>query len=186
MLVHVEADNNVKAMYYTQEDCASRDLTQQVVKYTEYATYGVLLISALPAKIVGLEAIGVLQLAYLTLGSLDGINLMMTPLLGLKDSSGYTFSGIVQQEEVPTRIKGISYDAAFLNNCNLMMAVLGAEIVVALVFFGLAQIVVVYSATLSSIGSRLIKEGLLTLLLFNAFNLSYSAALHLHYSPETQ
>ena len=63
-------------------------------------------------------------MAYLVLGSLDGINLMLTPLLALHDSSGYAFSNLVESGSVPTRIKGISYDSNFLNNCNLMMAVL--------------------------------------------------------------
>lgn len=44
--------------------------------------------SMLPCKIVGLELIGVLQLAFFAMGSIDSVNIMLTPLLGMKGVNG--------------------------------------------------------------------------------------------------
>ena len=46
--------------------------------------------SALPCKIVGLELFGVLQLAHLSIGNMDNVNTMLTPLMGLKGVHGPT------------------------------------------------------------------------------------------------
>ncbi len=158
-------------------------MIQEVTKYAMYTSYGVLALTAIPCKIVGLELFGVLQLAFFALGSQDGINLMLTPLLALKESNGYAFSSVAKTEEnVPSRINGINYDSSFINNCNLMMAVLVAEAILALSFYGLSLLIAAYASSLAQIAARLIKEVLLTLILFNAFNLAYSAALQFNYS----
>jgi cysteine-rich repeat protein len=155
--VTVKADNNVFAYVYPSSDCEERASVQKMVEYVEYASFGTLFLSAIPCKIVGLELFGVLQLAFFALGSLDGINLMLMPLLALKDSNGYAFSSIVSTGEVPTRINGIDYDSSFLNNCNLMMAVLLAEILLAIAFFVLSNVIVTVSSTLSRLAIRFIK-----------------------------
>ena len=73
---------------------------------------------------MGLELFGVLQLAYIALGNLDGINLMLTPMLILKQANGFTFPNLVDRGSVPSRVNGIEYDSNFLNNCNIMMLLL--------------------------------------------------------------
>ena len=67
-----------------------------------------------------------LQLAYIALGSLDGINFMLTPILMLQQSNGLTLKNVVDNGNVPIRINGIEYDSNFINNCNVMMIVLAA------------------------------------------------------------
>ena len=55
----------------------------------EYSSFAVLIVSSLSAKIIGLELFGVLQMSYISLGSLDNINLMLSPMKNLKGLSGY-------------------------------------------------------------------------------------------------
>jgi hypothetical protein len=58
----------------------------------EYASYGTLIASAVPSKIVGLELFGVLQLAHINIGNMDNVNTMMTPLMGMKGVHGFTMN----------------------------------------------------------------------------------------------
>ena len=54
----------------------------------EYSSYGVLLLSAMPGKIVGLELFGVIQLAFLSLGSMDHLNPLHASFTKLSGSNG--------------------------------------------------------------------------------------------------
>ena len=56
----------------------------------EYLSYGILILSALPAKIVGLELFGVIQLTFLSLGSMDHLNPLHASFTKLKGSNGLT------------------------------------------------------------------------------------------------
>jgi hypothetical protein len=65
---------------------------QSLTNAIEYATYGIMIVSALPCKIIGLEASGVLQLAFLSIASMDDINILLSPMKGLKGINGFAFS----------------------------------------------------------------------------------------------
>ena len=55
----------------------------------EYGSYGVMAASAIPCKVVGLEMMGVLQLAHLSVGSMDNVSPLLTPLMDMKGVHGY-------------------------------------------------------------------------------------------------
>jgi hypothetical protein len=80
--------NNVQATYLDPDQCKTRSSLMGASSAVLYMSYGVLIMSALPAKIVGLELFGVLQLAYISLGSIDQLNVMLAPLLALQGSNG--------------------------------------------------------------------------------------------------
>jgi hypothetical protein len=63
-----------------------------MIKAVEYTSYGVMALSVFPAKVVGLEMIGVIQLAFFSLGSMDNVNMMMSPIMGMKGINGYAMS----------------------------------------------------------------------------------------------
>ena len=132
-------------------------MEEEIIQGIEYASFAILILSALPCKIVGLELFGVLQLAYIALGSLDGINLMLTPLLMLKQANGFTLSAFVEKGSVPSRVNGIDYDSNFLNNCNVMMLLLVVEIILAAIFYLVALLVATASTTVAQIASRFLK-----------------------------
>lgn len=91
VLFSVKPDNNVPALYCQEETCAYRNSTDTLILYGSYASYGVLILSLIPCKIVGLELFGVLQLAYFSLGSVDEINVLLSPLMGMGYLNGYKF-----------------------------------------------------------------------------------------------
>lgn len=176
-------NNNILALYYPPETCQTKDTMNSVTIAVTGATYGVLLISALPCKIIGLELIGVLQLAYLSLANMDNLNTMLQPLMYLKTTNGLNMPIVTSSSSViPERVASISYEANFINNCNIMFAVVAVVIVAALFLYLLTFALKSYAPMLSEIAQRILKEVLLTLLLFNAFNFSYAAGIHFNYA----
>jgi hypothetical protein len=55
----------------------------------EYGSYFAMTLSALPCKIVGLELVGVLQMSFFSLGNMEKVNIMMTPLLSMQSVNGF-------------------------------------------------------------------------------------------------
>jgi hypothetical protein len=88
----LKADNNVPLIHYTTEDCSTRDSVESIAEAIEYSSYAVMALSMAPAKIVGLELFGVLQLGHLSIGNLDEVNIMMSPLLKMKGVQGFSLS----------------------------------------------------------------------------------------------
>lgn len=138
--------------------------------------------------------IGVLQLSFFSLGSVDIPNIAMTPLLSLKAVNGYKLElgSETQQRRLegrslattPNRIKNISYSANFLRNCNVMLGVVAVILIFSVFAYSLAFCLQKCVPCLWSFSRRVIKEVLLTMVLFNCFNFAYSAGLHFTYSSK--
>lgn len=58
------------------------------------------------------------------------------------------------------------------------------EVIVAGVLFGIAKLVSSCSTKLARVGQYLIKEVLLTLMMFNAFNIAFGVGIHFHYADK--
>jgi hypothetical protein len=56
----------------------------------EYGSYTTMALSALPCKIVGLELTGVIQLSFFSIASMDNVNIMMSPMMGMKGINGFS------------------------------------------------------------------------------------------------
>lgn len=95
--VAMYSTNNVQLIHYDEKTCKTKATLQEVTKAVEYASYGALILSALPCKIVGLELFGVLQLAHINVGNMDYVNTLMTPLMGMKGVHGFTL-GLGQEK----------------------------------------------------------------------------------------
>ena len=81
-------DPLIPAVYYSEEECRGADVVQKLLYGFTYTSYGVLLISLLTKKIVGLELFGVLQLAYFDLADHDFLHLYLAPLAEFKLFNG--------------------------------------------------------------------------------------------------
>lgn len=165
---------------------------QSYLKFVEYGSYGVLILSALPAKIVGLELFGVLQLAFFSIANMNDVNTLLAPISEMKgvnglnldiDNSERTKNRLLQSTALtPERVQTIGYAANFLRNCNLMFLVVMAIILVALLLYIASYCFKKCAPSCFSISRRLAKEVLLTLILFNCYNFAYSAGLHFYYA----
>ena len=84
-----ESINTVPLRYIESDVCSKKTAINQYINAIEYTSYGVLVLSALPAKIVGLELFGVLQVSFLSLASMDELNPLMSSLTKLSPTNGF-------------------------------------------------------------------------------------------------
>lgn len=98
---------------------------------------------------------------------------MLEPLAGIGGVNGYRHDlggdkkSRLLQTFTPERISAIDYNANFIRNCNAMLLVVLGIVAVAFVLYILTYIFKKCSPTFHKIAKRLIKEVLLTLILFN-------------------
>jgi hypothetical protein len=140
---------------------------------------------------VGLELFGVLQLTFLSLGSVDHLNPLQASLTKLSSTNGLnlklddkepTNSRRLQSSALTSnRVQTIGYASNFLRNCNLMFFLVALVMVIAFVLY-LCTYFCKQCPCLYKLTRRLFKELLLTLILFNCFNFAYCAGLHFSYA----
>ena len=68
----------------------------------------------------------------------------------------------------------------FLNNCNIMTLVFYAFVAITGIFY--IVFTLAGKTTLQSFSKKLLKQGSITLILFNCFNWSFSAGVHWKYA----
>ncbi len=80
--------------------------------------------------------------------------------------------------QTPDAISSIGYNSLFLNNCNAMLLLIVVEMTVCAVLYGLSHLLKNMSEKLATVAKYLIKEGLVTLIMFNAFNIAFGVGVH--------
>jgi hypothetical protein len=88
LIFDIIPNNNQLAYFYSNDICDSQESVNDTVKAITYTSYAVMLVSALPCKIVGLELFGVLQLAFFSVGNIDSLNVLMAPMKSLGITNG--------------------------------------------------------------------------------------------------
>ena len=88
--IQIITTNNIPAAYLESAACISKKTMEGLATTVEYASYGTMMVSMLPCKIVGLELMGVMQLAFLSIGNMDEVNTMLTPFMAMKGVQGLT------------------------------------------------------------------------------------------------
>lgn len=83
---------------------------------------------------------------------------------------------------MPDSISSLGIKALFLNNCNVMLALIWGEVIVAGILYFSSNLIKNYAKKFSKISKYLIKEGLLTLMMFNCFNIAFGVGIHFEYA----
>ena len=99
---------------------------------------------------------------------------------------GFNFH--VESEEdlkVPIRVKSIGYGSGMVRNINFMLGLILLEMIVAAVVFAVGKVVSSFAGTSSQVTGLMLKKYLLVLVLFNTFNISYSAGLQFMYGDSS-
>lgn len=123
---------------------------------------------------------GVLQLAYFSLSEYDFFPLFLYPLRNFKTFNGLNINLFSDKVEIPLSLKQMNLSATFLNNCNIMIIVLFAELLIAVTLCIVSKFVALKK--LRQISHRLLKQGFITLVLFNIYNISFSSGFHFKYA----
>jgi hypothetical protein len=125
---------------------------------------------------------GVLQLAYFSLAQHDNVNAFLEQFMRINEVNGFNPKIIEDNTAVlPGQVSSLGIDSLFINNCNLMFFLIITEVAVAGILFGLSHFVSKFAGKLGKISKYLIKEGLLTLMMFNAFNIAFGVGIHFHF-----
>jgi hypothetical protein len=186
-----ESVNSIPLKYHKDDVCSTKEIVNTNLDTITYASYGMLALSALPAKVVGLELFGVIQLSFLSLGSMDHLNPLHSSFTKLSFSNGFRMK-LDKKEPTNSRrlqttastsnqVQTIGYAANFLRNCNIMFLIVAAAIVVSFLLY-LLTCFCSSSPCFYFFSRRLLKEVLLTLILFNCFNFAFCAGLHFTYA----
>jgi cysteine-rich repeat protein len=180
--VTVEYSPFVPPVHYTESECQSAEQIGSLLEVMQVFSYFTLIVSVLSCKIVGLELFGVLQLAYFTLGSHDFANIYLAPLAKFKTFNGLNLMFLEEpsSENLPLSLSSISVHSNFLNNCNIMLILLVVELFIGIILWIVGRCIRIFR--IHHIGSRLLKQGFVTLLLFNLFNIGYSVGIHFLYA----
>lgn len=138
--------------------CNQKIFYENSFKVLEIASYATLFLTMIPGKIIGLELFGVLQLAYFSLGSIDSVNVLLSPLMNMKELNGYSKPVLGStSSSLPRRVREIKCYPSFLDNFNVMFLLMFAELLVALVMYFLIKISQLPSKKLMSITHRMLK-----------------------------
>lgn len=108
--MNIKPNNNRAAIFLTEDLCQSKKIIEYMAEGIEVASYGVLILSLIPGKIIGLELFGVLQLAFISIGSIDQVNPFLAPIMSLTSVNGLNIPFInSNSSKLPSRIQSISY-----------------------------------------------------------------------------
>lgn len=102
----------------------------------------------------------------------------------MNEINGFNADWLTENQQLPDQVSALGIKALFLNNCNVMLLLILIEVLTAGVLFGLSHLMSSVSQKLSSISKHLIKEGLLTLMMFNAFNIAFGVGIHFQYADK--
>lgn len=86
-------------------------------------------------KIIGLEMIGVLQVAFIILADIKLVNPLLAPLLQMKSVHGFNIEIKEEGAKVPIRVSALDYKSLFLNNFNIMAALPVIALLISLILY---------------------------------------------------
>lgn len=132
--VSMVADNNQALVFYPPENY----ILAKAVNYISTAIGGlvlaVMLIGLFGRKLVGLETAAVIQIAYLSMISLDLMSPTFAALSVLGLSCGFhKFEDYNMSQSIGKPFKGVELDLFFLKNYNIMMLLIFIPLLLALV-----------------------------------------------------
>lgn len=141
------------------------------------ASFAVMFLASFSTCLVGIELIGVLQLAYLNLADNKYVHLFLSPLIGWFFVNGYNILPTRFGAGVPESIRQISHSNLFLENVNIMFAVLVLVTVLFLAFeFAVSKFDLNWPKT-----QTLVREVFMATYLFGCFNTAFSISIHCKY-----
>lgn len=136
-----QASNNLPFMFYTEEDLEKQDEVADSANALEIITYVIFFLSMIPCKIIGLELIGVIQLAYFSLAQQENINVLLEPFMKMNEINGFNADWIKESESLPDPVSALGIKALFLNNCNVMLLVIVVEVLAAGILYAVGHLI---------------------------------------------
>jgi hypothetical protein len=105
-------------------------------------------------------------------------------MMMMNELNGFNPDFLKEDKNVPDKVEAIGVKALFLNNCNLMLLIIIVEVAAAGILYLIGYFMKSFSEKLSSISKYMVKEVLLTLMMFNAFNIAFGVGIHFTYADK--
>lgn len=120
-------------------------------------------------------------MAFLSLSTINKVQPFLAPLMKLGMVNGINSMVDFNSSAVPNRVSAIDYAAEFLHNVNYMLVLVLADLLIGTILYVVGSFVPKYKEKMQEVGLRMLKEYFLMLVLFNSFNIAYSAGLQFTY-----
>lgn len=136
-------DNNLALKPYSDDVYK----LQAILNYMVYALMGVLALGVvagfvISAKLMAVEMLFIVQIAYAGLGSINKLETLLYPLVGLWPVNGYNQLGLFENgfTSMPPRLSVVGYKDYFLANFNTDIVILLLPLIAGLVCFVISKI----------------------------------------------
>ncbi len=170
----------IPLLHYSESQCQNQKQIHDMFSAFVIVGYVALFVSVLTCKIVGLELFGVFQLAYFSLVEYDFLVLYLQPIGNIKGFNGFNIQFVEDHALLPESFAFIHFKGYFVNNFNVMFLLMVVVGVIGLLLYSLGRIR--SKGTIEEIGLRLLKQGSITLLIFNIFNMCFSMGTHFKFA----
>ena len=120
---------------YSDEVYTQRAVFTKLLLAAEVISYVMFFVGLFCNKIIGLEMMGVMQIAFFVLADMKLINPLLAPLLYMKSVNGININIGENGAKVPISVSAMSYKSLFLNNFNIMIALPILALIVSLILY---------------------------------------------------
>jgi hypothetical protein len=179
------SEDNLPLTYYNETTYENVEKYDKAWKGGVGSAYVVAAIGAVCDKVAGVELFGAWQVAFFSLSNINKVQPLLSPLMNLKIVNGINSQIDPTSSAVPDRVRSIGYEADFLANMNYMLWLIAADVALGLIVYGVGALVPAKKEVIQNVGKRILKEYLLMIVLFNTFNIAYSAGLQFTYNSDS-
>ena len=147
-------------------------------------SYFTFLLSMFTNKIVGLEMMGVLQVAFFVLADFDFLHPLLAPLIYFKYVNGFNMKLNLNGVKLPIPVQALDYNSEFMNNVNIMLLLPAACLLISLILYLIGRFGTPSESKVSVLlwSKKLLKQYLLTAVMFSTYNIAFSTGIQTRYS----
>lgn len=133
----IDPDNNLAAVYYSNDVYNSVDMFDKLAQVVMYSSLAVFFVGLVAGKFIGVEMMGVIQVSYIGLMIINYVNPILAPLTKIVFVNGFNsmFSSPSVGSSIPNRITSLSYQGELAYNLNYTTALLLLPFIVSLILF---------------------------------------------------
>ena len=176
-------DNELLILY--ENEVYEKDGYYNYIYYASMiSSYFVFIMSMFTNKIVGIEMMGVIQIAFFSLANLSFLTPYLKPLAKLKMVNGFNFK-YIDNKDTPINISGLDYVSNISNSINVMLVFPMLCLIIGSVLFLMSKLKYYKKSRSIDVikwSKKFFKQYFLTSTMFSLYNISFSTAIFIKYN----
>lgn len=181
----MDPDNNLVADYYDPSVYQQVPLLNLLCQAALYAGLFGFVAGFLMSRFIGLEMVGVVQLAFLGLIAVEPLHPLLAPILNLSLINGINSMFSSDQARtastVPNRLSALQYESTLAYDLNYSLAIILVPMLVGAILFIASKIIKARSEQLKQWALRAVCEYELTVVLFLLYHATAATAIFAMY-----